>query len=326
MNTIDLKQFSSLNINGVVQAFNTYMPTVASTALVVVLAQSMANLTWDVMPELPYVAPPDTVAAITSSRSTQSASSSAASYNKITSFHLFGIAGNDVVKPIAVPVPAAQDAPDTQLRLILKGVVASADMMDAWAIVADKMGNEDSYGIEAPLPGGAILKEIYSDRIILLHNGRMETLRLPKDELGSNNSARSISGGNGRSTRNRGGARSASRASNNVSRLSSQAAQTLRTYKDKLLNDPQSVMNSVRAEPYRESGRLKGYRIFPGQDKDLFGQMGLEPGDIVTSVNGIELDSPLKGLEIMQQLSDTANVSVNVLRNGVSQTFESSLN
>jgi len=229
------------------------------------------------------------------------------------------------VKPVAPVQPTAQEAPDTQLRLTLKGVVASDDMMDAWAIIADRTGNEDSYGIDSPLPDGAILKEIYSDRIILLHNGRLETLRLPKNEVKGTN-ARSNNSRRSNSRRSSRRSSTNSRSSGQVNTLSFRAKQTLKSYRDKLLNDPQSVMNSVRAEPYRQSGKLKGYRIFPGKDKQLFGQMGLEPGDIVTSVNGIDLDSPLKGLEIMQQLSDANNVSVNVLRNGVSQTFESSLN
>ncbi|MDH3325474.1 MAG: type II secretion system protein GspC [Gammaproteobacteria bacterium] len=304
--------------------FTSYMPGVASAALVVVLAQAMASLTWDMMPEKPYVAPPEISENHLSRSNPQNVSSSASTYNKIISFHLFGMARNEAAQPVVAPVSVAQEAPDTQLTLTLKGVVASADMIDAWAIVADRTGNEDSYGIDAPLPGGAILKEIYSDRIILLHNGRLETLRLPTSDLGASNNARSTNSRRSSSRNNR--RQQSSRSTSNVNRLSSQATQSLRGYKDKLLNDPQSVMNSVRAEPYRQSGRLKGYRIFPGKDKELFGQIGLEPGDIVTSVNGIELDSPLKGLEIMQQLSGTSNVSVNVLRNGVSQTFETSLN
>ena len=80
-------------------------------------------------------------------------------------------------------------------------------------------------------------------------------------------------------------------------------------------------MNTVRAEPYRQAGKLKGYRIFPGRDKNLFGQLGLEPGDVVTAVNGIPLDSPLKGLEVMQNITDASEVNVDVLRNGVNQTF-----
>ncbi len=321
MNALDLKH---LNINALGQAFMTYMPSVTATLLVIALAKSLASLTWDLMPENPYVAPPDVSTHAISRIGGQSTPSNSVAYNRITNYHLFGIARNEAKAPVVAPVPSTQEAPDTQLRLTLKGVVASGDMMEAWAIVADRTGNEDSYGIDSPLPGGAILKEIYSDRIILLHNGRLETLRLPKTELKSNNNLRTSS--NRRASSRRNHRRTASSASTNVNRLSVQATQTLKDYRYKLLNDPQSVMNSVRAEPYRQGGRLKGYRIFPGRDKQLFGQIGLEPGDIVTSVNGIELDSPLKGLEIMQQLSDASNVSVNVLRNGVNQTFEAPLN
>jgi len=316
--------FKSIDYSLANRLFVKYMPGITSAILVLILAQSMATLTWDVLPETPFVEPPDISAnqRVVNNRN-PSGSANTAGYNQIRSFHLFGIARNKQLNPVVV-APTAQDAPDTQLRLTLKGVVASDDIMEAWAIIADRMGNEESYTIEDSLPGGAILKEIYSDRIILLHSGRMETLRLPQTELTGKNKIRNSASRRANSRLNS-RRMNRSSSSNNVNRLSSAATQTLKSYRDKLLNDPQSVMNSVRAEPYRQAGKLKGYRIFPGRDKQLFGQMGLEPGDIVTSVNGIALDSPLKGLEIMQQLSSASSVSVDVLRNGVSQSFESSL-
>jgi general secretion pathway protein C len=250
---------------------------------------------------------------------------------QISSWHLFGVVPKNIPKPIVVaPEPVApQEAPDTTLRLTLKGVAASRDMMSAWAIIADRMRNEDTYGIDDPLPDGAVLKEIYADRIILLHNGRLETLRLPEDNLpeGSNNRAnRSSARANRRSNTRSTPRRTSSVPNGAVNQLSYEAAQVVKSYKQKLLSDPQSVMNTLRAEPYRQGGQLKGYRIFPGKDKQLFGQVGLQPGDVVTAVNGIELDSPLKGLEVMQNITDASEVSVNVLRNGVNQTYMVPLN
>ena len=48
-----------------------------------------------------------------------------------------------------------------------------------YAIIATRGGaNEKGYSPGDRLPGGAELKEIYQDRVILKHRGRFETLTL----------------------------------------------------------------------------------------------------------------------------------------------------
>jgi general secretion pathway protein C len=100
-------------------------------------------------------------------------------------------------------------------------------------------------------------------------------------------------------------------------------AALLRQYRDALINQPQSLMNLVNATPVTEkgSGKLKGYRIRPGKDRKLLGRFGLKSGDVVTSVNGVALDNPIKALEIMRDLSTATSVTLDVERNGVTESF-----
>jgi len=320
MIAINLKNFSSVNTG---HLLTSVLPAIATVVLTIVIANTFASLTWKMVPSLPNVIAPILIDESVKNTRTSTATTNNSTYNQLPNWHLFGVVQKNVPRPVVQAPVTPQEAPDTQLRLTLKGVMASPDMMDAWAIIADRMGNEDNYGVESSLPGGAILKEIYSDRIILEHNGRLETLRLPKtDTAGSKvTSSKSNVRSGRRNTRNQRNNTRSAVPSGNVNRVSSAGSNILKGYRDKLLNDPQSVMNTVRAEPYRQAGKLKGYRIFPGRDKSLFGQLGLEPGDVVTTVNGISLDSPLKGLEVMQNVTDASEVSVQVLRNGVNQTF-----
>ena len=95
----------------------------------------------------------------------------------------------------------------------------------------------------------------------------------------------------------------------------------LREYRDALINNPQSVMGLVRAEPYQKDGQLKGYRIRPGKDRYLLRRFGLRSGDIVTSVNGVTMDNPIKALEVLRDLSAATQLTVEVERNGAPQSF-----
>lgn len=296
------------------------LPPVVNIIMVLLVAQSLAVLTWKLIPSpvLP-VAPADLGTAPVSSH--VPSSQTVARY-EIANWHLFGDAS---VVPLAPEAPEMipEDAPDTRLSLTLLGVIAGGDL-NAWAIISDRSGNEETYGIDSPVPGGAVLKEIFADRVILLHNGRLETLRLPQDmvDTGSMEPRQAPS----RASSSRSFDSSANTSGGAITRLGDQATQVVKEYKQALMSDPQSVMDAVRAEPYRQGGQLMGYRVFPGRDKQLMGRVGLLPGDVVTSVNGISLDSPLKGLEIMQQVQNATEVSVDVLRNGVTQTFLVPLN
>jgi len=328
MFNLDLK---NLNIAGLSSIALNYLPPLVAAGMVVGVSQNLAVVTWSAIPTAPEEsAPMEQLANISTTPVNTNNTMNRVNVNQLSNWHLFGEAKSEKPKPVKAPSPVAteiKDAPDTTLRLTLMGVMASRDMLDAWAIIGDRSGNELNYRINDMLPGGATLKEIHADRIILLHNGRLETLRLPKDNLPSANNA-----SNSRSSRNTNSRRSSRRSTpspvnrNSVTQVSPAASEALRDYRKKLINDPQSVMNAVRAEPYRQAGVLKGYRIFPGRDKDLFQQIGLQPGDVVVSINGIALDNPIKGLEVMQNVTEATEVSMDVLRNGVSQTFTVPMN
>ena len=87
----------------------------------------------------------------------------------------------------------------------------------------------------------------------------------------------------------------------------------------RLANNPSTLGNLLRAQPVFVSGALKGYRIYPGRDRQQFARLGLQPGDLVTAVNGTPLDDPNRGNEILNTLISSTNAVVVVERNGVSQ-------
>jgi general secretion pathway protein C len=150
-----------------------------------------------------------------------------------------------------------------------------------------------------PLPGGAKLSEIYPDRIILERNGRFETLRLPKEVTQS--SAPNAPD------------RSALRAGSSAG--SSKAA-AFQKYRTEIKRNPASFMNYVKAAPYREDGKFVGFKLQPGRQPDAFNQLGLQSGDIVTAINGVQIDSPSSGMKAMRALGEGDSVDVTLLRGG----------
>ncbi len=277
------------------------LPLLATLLAVALLAQGLALLTWQLVPS-PEL--DDAGLAVIRSAGVKTPTTESPKRQQINQWHLFG----KVQKVAPKPVATMTEAPDTRLNLKLSGVLASGDPRTARAIIGDGKGKEDAYGVDDALPGNAVLREIYADRVILEYRGRLETLRLPKDvPAGKFASARPTS--------KRGGTAGTGN--------SAETSALLKQYRGALMTDPQSLMNLVRTSPVTDktTGKLKGFKIYPGRDRKLLGKFGLRAGDVVTGVNGVALDNPIKGLEIMRDLSTANSVSLEVERNGVLQSF-----
>lgn len=281
------------------------LPVLFSLAMIILLAHSLAQLTWQVLP-LPEMDEADlemTAVRTTVSRSTQRPSQ----VQNISQWHLFG----EVQKATPKPLAQTTDVPDTRLNLKLSGVLASNVAGQARAIIADGGGTEKAYAVGDTLPGNAILREIHADRVILESRGRLETLRLPKQRTAS------TTGPQARVTNIQ------VRRATGLNTGNASPSALLAQYKEALVSDPQSLMQLVQAtlENNKATGKMKGYRLGHGKDRTLLAKFGLRSGDVLTAVNGVVLDNPIKGLEILQDLAAATSVNVTIERNGQPQSF-----
>ncbi len=266
--------------------------TICAYLLVLLLAYNIAELTWRLLAPAPDR---ESVPPIVKEATTQSVKPDRFAQT-IAGLNLFGH-----VDASAPPTPVVRE---TRLNLVLRGVMATHGK-NARAIIYSPSGSErgeNPYAINAKLPGGATLKEIHSDYIVLLHNGRHETLRLPKKVVATGSTGHNIS------------SQSSNRPSSGPSTVSS--TQKIREYRDALINDPVSLIGIIRSAPYKEDGKLIGYRVQAGRDKNALNDLGLLPGDIVTSVNGVAMGNSTKLMKLLKQLSKAEEVNAEVIRDG----------
>ena len=255
-----------------------------TAASVVLIAYSAASFTWMLLPagDVAGDAPPVTVAPAAAPTDALTLS------REIVARHLFGQ---------APALTAGAAIPETSLSLVLRGVVASPDPKTAAAIVADPSGNEQFYLVGQALPGGAVLKEVHRQRIVFSRDGRLETLRLPKD---------SLQGGNDDS----------SGSDDGTGDVAPDAGALLQRYRDQFLQNPESVATLLQGEPFWDNGRLIGYRLRPGRDPRLLAKFGIQNGDVVTAVNGVSVVDPAGRLELLRKLPVATQVNVDLLRDG----------
>lgn len=237
----------------------------------------------------------------------------------ISGLHLFGKFEKKLESDKIIP----DSLPQTSLRLSLRGVVVTNRAKQALAVIADESGNDDYYALGDILPGDATLVEIHADRVVLQRNGQYETLMMPPDEeitlqpFVPPNQGDSDSGQDGHteSIPPPGGAVNSHQYDNAETRG------LLKQYQQSLSANPQSVLGLVRATPVNVGNELKGYRIRPGNDPEMFRKFGLRPGDVVTSINDVPLNNPIKLLDVLKNVTNAADLRLEVLRGGVNQSL-----
>lgn len=212
----------------------------------------------------------------------------------IAKLHLFG-------DPPKVETPDIADAPKTRLNLTLLGVYAT-ESNQAIAIIASGGSEEKIYQVGDAIPGGAVLKAVLPDRVLLERQSKMETLPFPRDAIKGVAFSQSAS------------------SSAPVSSTNAGTDQKLGNLRRKILKNPGQLGKMVQARPIMKNGQFEGYQLSPSGNRDdnkqLFQELGLEPGDIVTSVNDIMIDRPEKGLNALQNLVNAAEVTITLLRDG----------
>jgi general secretion pathway protein C len=92
--------------------------------------------------------------------------------HNIANFQLFG----DTKAIASKPEPILKDLPKTNLRLTLTGVMTSDSTENASALIQGPDKDTISYKIDDKLPGGAILKQVLTDRVVIDRSGRLENL------------------------------------------------------------------------------------------------------------------------------------------------------
>lgn len=266
-------------------ALNRYLPPGVTFLLVIALAYQLAMLTWTLVPgSTPAVAP--------APRATGGSAVPTADFSVLTDSHLFGEASEQVAPEVSEVI----DAPETTLSLTLKGILAKEEDTNGGAIISSNRGEDKAYQVGQSIEGadGATLHSVYADRVLLNRNGRLETLRLPKELT-------------------------VSAQPMGMQSPLPQAAAPAGSLREVISENATKLTDIVRLAPHVQEGQVVGFRVNPGRDRDTFEALGLRAGDVVTDINGTVLDDPSQGLQVFQSLGESTQANVTVLRDGVPQ-------
>lgn len=280
-----------------------WLPGVVNVLLVVFIAHIAAELTWSLLAPPAAVTPPSAAPTVAVVRPAASPG-----IDQLADLHLFGKA-----PPQQVAQAAPIDAPDTRLNLVLRGLVATTQPGEALAIIADPQGKEKPYHEGDALPGGAVLRHIYVDRVILARAGQLETLRLRRQTLPDSDVDRRTPAPPPRTP------------AQQAVQPDAAASNRLQELREQYASNPEQLWDEVRITPVMGEGGIRGYTL-QHQDRELMQAMGLREQDVITAVNGMPLSDPSVMYDVMNSLSSAQDLTLSVERDGSAQTLHIGLN
>jgi len=185
-------------------------------------------------------------------------------------------------------------APTTRLKLVLMGVFAHKDEDRSTAIISEQRKPGKLFHIGDKVPGNATLAAVYEDRVLLNTRGKLETLYFSKTKTASKSSRSSSSKSSRSSKSTRSSRTSRSSGANKASGISkmmrggpSSPGQIASIIGEEL---GQNAVGALK-ELGLEQNNGNGYKISNGSNP-LFSALGVKPGDVILSVNGMSIGDP----------------------------------
>lgn len=204
------------------------------------------------------------------------------------------------------------DAPETSLNLKLVGVMYSTDKNEARAIIESPAEGARSFAVRERVADNAEIDSIEPDRVILLHAGRQEALMLDPDQNtagspagaavqpvdGPGNNQAAFSGNSG------------SAGSQSVSQQAPAGAS----------NSIDDLMRDYSVTPVTQNGQLQGFRLKALKNPKVMQELGIGPGDVITAVNGIPLNTPGRVMILYDKLKKQREFEITLDNDGSSRT------
>jgi general secretion pathway protein C len=234
----------------------------------------------------------------TTSRSRQAAPGPVAAIAPAPQLDIGGLVNAHLFGKAAVQASGdAANAPPSSMPLVVAGLLATDDPRLGMAIIGESAQTAKVVAVGQQIPGGALLHSVYVDRAVIDRAGVLESVMLP---------------------RRSGGAMPAPMAAPMPVVGDSNEAMIERMRR--LVNDdPGAISQIIRPQPVFAGGEMKGFRVYPGANRQAFARMGLRAGDTVTAINGTPLNDKDRAQEIFGTLASSSDARVTITRNGRQQ-------
>lgn len=236
-------------------------------------------------------------------------------YNPIRDRNMFNEDGKIAPKltPDGTDMPLSEvDPVPSQLPLKLEGTLVHANPKRSVATVTLKTKNEArAFMVDHDIEGMARVVRIERRKLVFrnMNNNRLEYIDIPKDSA--------VTFGMKAPQASAGGGEDVMKADdfNYTMRRADIAKYTA---------DLGSILQQARMVPNivpGSGGRVDGFRFVAIQPNSIYEKLGFKSMDVIKKVNGEEVNSPTKAMELYNALKSGNRISLTIERNGRDENF-----
>ncbi|HEY6177159.1 MAG TPA: type II secretion system protein GspC [Kofleriaceae bacterium] len=213
----------------------------------------------------------------------------------------------------------------TSLPLALLATNIGAKPEDSYATIVNSENQaQGAYAVGDPVPAKAAgkIKSIHFKYIDFENNGRTERLVLlgaapPVTTPVATAETPALPAGDGDEMQ--------ASIDGGIKKIDDNNYEIDKSLVEKVLLNPMAVAKGARVVPSMKNGKPDGFKLYAIRPSSAFARLGLANGDTLQSINGFELTSADKALEVYTKLREATSLEVEVTRRGKPVTLKYSI-
>lgn len=106
-----------------------------------------------------------------------------------------------------------------------------------------------------------------------------------------------------------------------ITKVSDTEYEISRAMLDEQLQDLSQLGMEARIVPNYRNGKYEGFKLVGVRPNSLYRAIGIRSGDIVKRINGVEINSPNKAIQLFEQFRSASSIQMDTERRGKAKTF-----
>ena len=180
---------------------------------------------------------------------------------------------------------------NTRLNLVLVGILSKQE--NPSVIIIKEGEKEKIYQINDYITPNTILREVFSQYVIIERNGVIEKLAIKREKMDTSYTGKASS-----------------------FKITQSNKLKLKDYLEDLKTSPESLFEVLSVQPNFVNGKLRGFIIAPGIEKELFRDLGFQKNDIIININNSDLNNLLEAIKLRDILAEQKIFNITIERKG----------
>ncbi len=209
------------------------------------------------------------------------------------------------------------DIQNTTLPLVLLATNVAPKPEDSYAtIVNTENQRQGSFGVGDPIPGATgKLKEIHYKYVDFENGGHIERL-VPAGQQAPVAAPVAAAAPEGD------GDELQAANDSGIKKIDDSTYEIDKGLVEKILANPMGVAKGARVVPAVVNGKPAGFKLYAIRPSSVYAKLGLTNGDTLSAINGMELTTADKALEVYTKLREATSLEVEIQRRGKPMTLK----